>query len=288
MDYLLKSLVNNRNVRCYLARTTNVCNKAIEIHDLWPSAASVLGKTLTITLMMGAMLKDEEALTVKIDGNGPIGLIIADGNARGEVRGYVNNPHVHFSREGKLDDVMTIGYNGYIDVIKDLRLREMYTSTVPLQTGNLAKDFTYYFLHSEQTPSLVSLGVTIKEDNTAEICGGIIIQLMPSATEEDIVMIESMENQLKEMSQLLLRHERLEDLMETLFKGNFQILETIPAVFKCPCNKESFARGIATLGAEEIEDIIETDGKAEVVCHYCRSAYNFDKDELKNIKEGLR
>jgi molecular chaperone Hsp33 len=97
-----------------------------------------------------------------------------------------------------------------------------------------------------------------------------------------------MENQLKEMSRLLLRHERLEDLMETLFKGNFQILETIPAVFKCPCNKESFARGIATLGAEEIEDIIETDGKAEVVCHYCRSAYNFDKDELKNIKEGLR
>jgi molecular chaperone Hsp33 len=288
MDYLLKALVNDGNIRVYLTRTTDICNKAIEIHDLWPSAASVMGKTLTITLLMGAMLKDHEALTVKIDGNGPIGQIIADGNAHGEVRGYVSNPHIHFSRAGKLDDVTTIGYNGYIDVIKDLKLKEMYISTVPLQTGSLAKDFTHYFMESEQTPSLISLGVTIKEDNTAEICGGIIIQLMPGATEDDIVLIENQEKALGDMSNLLLRHERLEDLLEELFPGNYEILETMPVAFKCPCSKESFARGIATLGKVEITEIIEQDGKAEVVCHYCRSVYHFDKEELENIKENLQ
>ena len=111
----------------------------------------------------------------KIDGNGPIGIVIADGNAKGEVRGYVSNPHVHFSKAGSLDEVTTLGYNGYIDVIKDLKLKDFYSSTIPLQTGDLAKDFTYYFAYSEQTPTLTSLGTVIGEDNACKLCGGIII-----------------------------------------------------------------------------------------------------------------
>ncbi|MCK9536180.1 MAG: Hsp33 family molecular chaperone HslO [Bacilli bacterium] len=288
MDYLIKSLVNDGRIRVYLAKTTDVCNDAIRIHDLWPSAASVLGKTMTIALIMGAMLKGDEALTIKIDGNGPIGQIIVDSNAKGEVRGYVSNPHVHFSRKGKLDDISTLGYNGYIDVIKDLKLKDLYTSTVPLQTGSLAKDFTYYFLHSEQTPTLTSLGIKIKENNTSEVSGGIIIQLMPKATEDDILLIERKEKQLSSLSELLLKHHNLEDIMTELFPNNHRILSTMPISFKCHCSKNSFARGIATLGITEINNIIEEDGKAEVVCHYCHAIYNFNIQDLEIIKKGLK
>lgn len=288
MDYLIKSLANEGKIRIYLTNTTEVCKEAIKIHDLWPSTASVLGKAMTIGLLMGAMLKGEEALTIKIDGNGPIKQVIVDSNAKGEVRGYVNNPHVHFSRKGKLDDTTTLGNNGYIDVIKDLKLKDLYISTVPLHTGNLAKDFTYYFLKSEQTPTLISLGVKISEDNMPEICGGIIIQLMPQASEEDILYIENKEKRLLSMSQLLLNNKKLENIMDKLFPENYQIISSMPVTFKCPCNKESFARGIATLGEKEINSIIAEDGMAEIICHYCHKIYHFSKKDLNSIKEDLK
>ena len=284
MDYLIKAMARSDRVRVYLARTTDITNETIKIHDLWPSAASVLGKTLTVALLMGAMLKGDEALTVKIDGNGPIGLVIADGNAKGEVRGYVTNPHVHFSKEGKLDDVSTLGYNGYIDVIKDLKLKDFYSTTIPLQTGDLAKDFTYYFAYSEQTPTLTSLGAVIGEDNKCWLCGGIIIQLMPDATEEDIEFLEFKTAVLSSFSGLLSENEDLETILKMIFADDYRILETMDVRFHCDCSKEKFARGIATLGSSEIRDIIDTDGKAEVVCHYCRKQYHYSKEELEEIE----
>src|SRR5690554_5566969 len=168
MNNLIKALTCGGRVRVYITNTTDVVNEAIRLHDLWPSAASVLGKTMTVALMMGAMLKGEEALTIKIDGNGPIGNVIVDSDSKGNVRGYVDHPHVHFSRKATLDDVTTLGYNGYIDVIKDLKLKDLYSSTIPLETGDLAKDFTYYFAKSEQTPSVVALGTIMNEDNTCK------------------------------------------------------------------------------------------------------------------------
>ena len=288
MDYLIKAMLNDGRIRVYLANSTVVCLHAIEIHDLWPSAASVLGKTMTIGLIMGAMLKNEEALSIKIDGNGPIGQVIVDSNAKGTVRGYVTNPHVHFSKKGKLDDIITLGYNGYIDVIKDLKLKDLYTSTIEIQSGDLAKDFTYYFHHSEQTPTLISLGVKINESNIPDICGGILIQMMPDAKEEDIVYIENKTNLLESMSHLLLQFNSLEEVLNYLFPNNHQILSKMPIYFKCPCNKESFARGITTLGRSTINDIINEDGKAEIVCHYCRKVYNFSKQDLQAIKKGAR
>lgn len=284
MDYLIKAMARGERVRVYLARTTKISNDAIATHDLWPSAASVLGKTLTIALLMGGMLKGEEALTIKIDGNGPIGIVIADGNAKGEVRGYVSNPHVHFSKAGSLDEVTTLGYNGYIDVIKDLKLKDFYSSTIPLQTGDLAKDFTYYFAYSEQTPTLTSLGTVIGEDNACKLCGGIIIQLMPDAKEEDIEFLEFKTAVLSRFSGLLAEYDDLEMILKLIFGDDYRILEKMDVRYHCDCSKEKFARGIATLGKEEIRDIIETDGKAEVVCHYCRKEYVYSKDDLEKIE----
>lgn len=285
---LLKALAFDGRVRAYIVDTTGVTNEAINLHDLWPSAASVLGKTMTISLMMGAMLKGEEALTIKIDGNGPIGNVIVDSDSKGNVRGYVDHPHVHFSKRSSLDDVTTLGYNGYIDVIKDLKLKDLYSSTIPIETGDLAKDFTYYFAISEQTPSVVALGTIMNEDNTCKVSGGMIIQLMPDALESDIVYLENKYTVLNNFSNLLNTYDNLEDILKLVFEDSFQIIDTLDVRFHCGCSKEQFLSGIATLGGEEINDIIEKDGQAEVVCHYCNTKYLYTKDELTNLVKGLK
>lgn len=288
MDNLLKVLALEDRVRVYIVNNTQTTNDAIIRHDLWPSAASVLGKTMAIAQMMGAMLKGEEALTIKIDGNGPIGCVCVDSNALGEVRGYVTRSHVHFSKKDAIDDVYTLGYNGYIDVIKDLKLKELFTSTIPLETGDLAKDFTYYFTVSEQTPSLVALGSLFDVDNRAKVCGGIIIQLLPNALEEDIVYIESKVNILSKMSELLATYENLEDIIKLIFEDNYRVVEKMNVKFKCRCSKNHFASGIVSLGKDEIKDILETDKKAEVVCHYCGNRYVYDEKDLEIILKGAK
>ncbi|MGD9886871.1 MAG: Hsp33 family molecular chaperone HslO [Bacilli bacterium] len=287
MDYLLKALICEGRVRVYLVKTTAIVNEAIAIHDLWPSAASVMGKALTMGVIMGTMLKGDEALTIKLNGNGPIGNVIIDSNALGEVRGYVDSPHVHFSRQNTLDDESTLGYNGYLDVIKDLKLKDLFVSSIPLQTGHLAKDFAYYFTKSEQTPSLVSLGITIKEDNLASVSGGLLIQLMPDAKEEDIIFLESKTKILSNFSSLLNENESLENILTTLFGNQFTVLDNIKTKYACHCSKEHFSHGIATLGKTEIDNIIKEDKQAEIICHYCKTRYLFNEEELENIKKGL-
>jgi len=288
MDQVIKALACQGRVRVYIADTKDIINDAIVIHDLWPSTASVMGKALTIGAIMGAMMKGDQALTIKINGNGPIGNVIVDANAQGEVRGYVDYPHVHVSRAGALDDVSTLGYNGYIDVIKDLKLKDLFISNVPLQTGHLARDFTYYFLKSEQTPSMTAMGILMKEDNAAEVCGGIIIQLLPNALEEDIVFLESKAKILESMSKLLKENATLEDILKLIFGSDFVILESLPLKFHCSCSKEHFESGLATLGAKELDAMITEDGQAEIICHYCHKQYLFSKEELETIRKGLK
>ncbi len=286
MDYLLKALLCEGRARAYITKTTNILNDAIIIHDLWPSAASVMGKVLTMGVIMGTMLKGQEALTIKINGNGPIGNVIVDGNALGEVRGYVDHPHVHFSKNNSLDDITTLGFEGHLDVIKDLRLKDLFVSSLPLQTGNLAKDFAYYFTKSEQTPSLISLGTSIKEDNTAEASGGLLVQLLPNALDEDIDYLESKIPSFYNLSKLLKEKDNCEDILKELFDYDVTILESINVSYSCPCSKENFSRGIATLGKEEIDKIILEDKQAEIICYYCKTRYVFDEKELLEIKEG--
>lgn len=283
MDYLLKALALSERVRVYVTRTTEMTNDAIAKHDLWPSAASVLGKTMTIGAMMGAMLKGEEALTIKIDGNGPVGVVTVDANAKCEVRGYVESPHVHFSKQNKIDDVYTLGYNGYIDVIKDLKLKDLFTSSIPLETGDLAKDFTYYFTCSEQVPSAISLGSSFDVDNRCTVCGGIIIQLLPNALEEDIEFIEKRLDLLSNMSTLLTQYENLEEIIKLVFEEDYVILEKVNVKFHCPCTKNNITGIIMTLGQEQLQEILDTDKKAEVICHYCNTHYTYDEDDLKEL-----
>ena len=282
MDKCIKALALNESIRIYIINNTNTINEEIKRHNLWPSATSVLAKVTSVAQMMGLMLKNDAALTIKISGNGSLGKVIVDCNANGEVRGYVDHPDVNFvNNNGGLNDYYAVGTDGIIEVIKDLKMKDLFTSSVKL-TGNLASDFTYYFFESEQTPSLVSLGVLVNEDNNCDICGGIIIQVLPNATEKEIAYVESKANLLSNFSNLL-KEKSFEDILKMLFEDNFEILETKNVCFKCNCSKETFSRSLLTLGSKTLSEIKDEDHKIEAVCHYCNNKYQFDENELQSL-----
>lgn len=286
MDKMIKALGLNEQVKIYIVSTTSITNEAINKHDLWPSAASVLGKSMTIGLLMGGTLKQDQALTIKIDGNGPIGQVVVDANGHGEVRGYCTNPHITFSNKGKIDEITTLGVNGYIDVIKDLHMNDLFTSSTEIITGDLAKDFTYYLMSSEQVPSAILLGSKFDVDNTCKVCGGMMIQLLPNASEETISYLENVLKDNIEFSSLLENND-LEAIIKYFFKDDYKILEELDCKFNCPCSHDRFKQSLIRLGKKELKEMIDENKDIEVVCHYCNSKYNFIIDELKEMYELL-
>lgn len=237
---------------------------------------------------MGAMLKGDDKLTIKIDGGGPIGTILVDSNAKGEVRGYVTNPHVHFdlNQHGKLDVAKAVGKNGMLTVVKDLGLRDFFTGQVPIVSGELGEDFTYYFASSEQVPSSVGVGVLVNPDNTILAAGGFIIQLMPGTEEKTIDQIEKRLRTIPPVSKMVESGLTPEEILEELLgKGNVKVLETLPVAFVCRCSRERIADALISLGAQEIQDIIDKEGHAEASCHFCNETYHFSKEELQQLKQ---
>lgn len=288
MDCLIKALVLNKEARVYIVSNKDTVNEAINRHNLWPGATSVLGKTLTLGQIMGSMLKGEEALTIKINGrNGQLGNIIVDANSKGEVRGYVDNPNVSIvNNSGGMNDYYAIGTEGMIDVIKDLKLKDIFTSSVTC-TGDLASDFTYYFYESEQTNSVVYLGILIDVDNTCKLSGGMIIQLLPNASENTICYLENVISKYTSFNDLLEKYS-LDEILKLFFNDDYEVLETKEVSFKCPCSKHNFSKALITLGEKDLQEIIEEDHKIEAVCHYCGEKYLFNEDELKVILNKIK
>ncbi|MEK4826790.1 Hsp33 family molecular chaperone HslO [Niallia sp. FSL W8-0951] len=290
-DYLVKALAFDGEVRAYAVRSTETVGEGQRRHHTWPTASAALGRSLTATAMLGAMLKGDQKLTVKIDGGGPIGLILVDGNAKGEVRGYVTNPQVHFdlNEHGKLDVKRAVGTEGTLSVVKDIGMRDYFTGQVPIVSGELGEDFTYYLFNSEQVPSSVGVGVLVNPDNSILAAGGFIIQLMPGAKDETITKIEQRLSEIPPISKLIEKGLTPEELLEEICgKDNVKIIENMPISFTCTCSKERFSNAIISLGQAEIEDIINTDGQAEAECHFCNEKYLFTKDELETLLEEAK
>ncbi|MCM3620593.1 Hsp33 family molecular chaperone HslO [Sutcliffiella horikoshii] len=290
-DYLVKALAFEGQVRAYGIRTTDTVGEAQKRHQTWPTASAALGRAMTASVMLGAMLKGENKLTVKIDGGGPIGAILVDSNAKGQVRGYVTNPQTHFdlNQHGKLDVARAVGTNGTLSVVKDLGLRDHFSGQTELVSGELGEDFTYYLVSSEQIPSAVGVGVLVNPDNTILASGGFIIQLLPGTSEETISIIEEKINTMTPVSKLIERGLTPEELLtEILGEGNVKFLETMPIEFKCTCSKERFEKAIISLGEKDITEIIEEDGQAETHCHFCNAKYLFSKEELEAMREQVR
>jgi molecular chaperone Hsp33 len=289
-DVLVRGISWGGGLRLFAARTTRLAGELKRRHGTYPTATAALGRAATAGAMMGAMLKGEEKLTVQVKGDGPLGRIVVDANAKGEVRGYVDNPQVDLppNEQGKLDVAGAVGRSGFLYVVKDLGLKEPYRGSVPIISGELGEDFTYYFASSEQTPSAVGLGVLVDTDGSVRQAGGFILQLMPGVEEQ---AIERLERRLKEMPQLtslLDRGETPESILRYLADDDVQILERIPVAFKCNCSRERVERTLVSMGEEELRAMIEEDGRAEVTCHFCNSAYAFDRSQLTRLLEQAK
>jgi molecular chaperone Hsp33 len=285
-DYLIKATTFNGMVRAYAIRSTNMVEEARRRQDTWATASAAMGRTMTISTMMGAMLKGENSLTVKVEGGGPIGVIVADANAKGEVRSYVTNPHVDFdlNEKGKLDVSRAVGTTGSLSIVKDLGLRDFFTGQVPIVSGEISEDFTYYFATSEQVPSAVGAGVLVNPDHTILASGGFIVQVMPGADEDVVEKLEKKVTSFPPISSLVQQGKTPEEILELLFEGEeLKIHEKMPVQFKCKCSKERLANAIIGLGNDEIRQMIDEDHGAEASCHFCNEKYQFTEEELEEL-----
>lgn len=291
MDYLIKALAYNNQVRAYATRTTETVSEAQNRHQTWPTASAALGRAMTAGVMLGSMLKGDAKLTIKVEGGGPIGVILVDSNSKGEVRGYVTNPQTHFelNDKGKLDVARAVGTEGNLTIVKDLGLKDHFSGQVPIVSGELGEDFTYYLVTSEQVPSSVGVGVLVNPDNTILASGGFIIQLLPGTEEETITKIEERLSKIDPISKLIQRGLTPEEILEeVLGQGNVKILEKQSVAFKCQCSKERIQNAIVSLGAEEIQSMIDEEGQAEAQCHFCNEVYLLTREDLEELKKEAK
>lgn len=290
-DQLVKAFVLDGRVRIYIDRTTDMVQEARDRFDLHPTACAALGRVLSIASIMGSMLKsDQEMLTISINGHGPIGSIIVDAYANGNVRGFVSNPHVEdvYKGPGKLDVGAVVGKDGTMTVTKDLHMAENWTGTIELQSGEIGEDFAYYFTMSEQTPSAVSVGVKIGTDGNVESAGAMLLQMMPDATDEDIRICEHVLSGLKPMSILMQEYDdsSLDQLVKDMFE-DAQILETRDIQFHCGCDREKTEKVLMTLPKKDIEELMGQDEGIDITCNFCNNEYHFDKDDLQKILDKM-
>lgn len=286
-NQIIKFLAYNGKISVICADTTQLVEKARKTHDLSPVVTAAFGRMLTITAIMGAEMKNvKDKLTIQIKGNGPIEMMIATTNNFPRVKGYVVNPQVDIplNEFGKLDVGRAVGYEGYINVIKDIGLKDPYIGISPLTSGEIADDFANYFVNSEQRNSAVALGVLV-DKNGVKSAGGYLINPMPDATEEEISQVEQAIFKAGAMSKMLDEQLTLKEIAQKI-TGDEKveiIEENITPIFQCDCSKEHMAEGLMTIGKEELQEIIETEGKAELVCHFCNTTYQFSKQELEEI-----
>jgi molecular chaperone Hsp33 len=289
-DILVRGTAWKGKLRVFAARTTKLVDELRRRHNTFPTATAALGRTATAGAIMGSMLKGEEKLTIQVKGEGPVGQIVVDANAKGEVRGYVDHPQVHLASnpQGKLDVAGAVGRSGHIHVIKDLGMKEPYRGSIPIISGELGEDFTYYFAVSEQTPSAVGLGVLVDTDGSVLHAGGFIVQLLPGLTDEEITRLEQAVSAMPHVTSLLDQGETPEEILRFLVGDDLQIHETMEIRFACKCSRERVEQTIISLGEAELTQLIEEDGKAEVVCHFCNEIYTFDRAHLELLLDQAR
>ena len=239
---------------------------------------------MSATLMMGAMNKNHEKMTVTINGGGPIGTLLASTNSDGKIKAFAANPEVHYTYNdtGKLAVGYAVGKEGTLQVIKDMGLKEPFVGTVPLSSGEIGDDFSYYFMASEQIPSVVSVGVLVNDTNEILSSGGFIIQLLPEASEEDIQYIEEKMKDFPPVSSLVHEGKTPEEILKMIF-DDVEILDTQDLFFECDCSKEKMTSALMTVGKEEIQAMIDEDHGCEMTCHFCNTKYQFSEEELKEL-----
>lgn len=284
-DHIVRATA--QGIRVFAAVTTNLVEEARRRHDCFPVAAAALGRTMTASLLLAANLKTEESITVRIHGNGPLGDIIADAYANGTVRGYVQNPHVNLPlKNEKLDVGGGVG-TGSIYVTRFVGLKQPFTGSSELVSGEIAEDMTNYLAISEQTPSSVALGVLVNTDLSVAAAGGFLLQALPGAEDGILEKLEINLTGLFPVSQLIKEGNHASDIIGKIFKGlSVAYHEETPLSFQCTCSRERVQNMLISLGEKELTDMLQ-DKQSEICCHFCAEKYYFTAQEIAKLLETL-
>lgn len=287
----------SKNARFFLVDTTDIVQKALDIHKCSPTAIDAFGRLLTAGVIMGSTLKGDDVLTLRTDTDGPLNNMVVTAKSDGGVKGYLSNPSadVPMKDNGKSNVGALVG-KGMLKIIKDMGLKEPYVGMSPVDSGEIAQDLAYYFYNSDQTPTVIALGVKLKDENTIACAGGYMIQLLPGAEESFITALENKINAIRPMTELMMGGMDLKRILKLLYEDmesedseklveDYEILEEKDAEYKCDCSKEKFYKGVITLGKDELKKIFDEDDTLETECHFCGKRYQFTKDDFKEILE---
>jgi len=284
---MIRAMDKNRRVRVLLARTTELAEEARRRQDSTPTSTAALGRVLTGAVMMGLDLKGEESLTLRVDGGGPAKVILAVAESDGSVRGYIGNPEVDLpeKRPGKLDVGGAVGIDGFLEVVRDMRIGMPFTGRVPLVSGEIAEDLAYYFTMSEQIPSLVSLGVLIERDRTVKAAGGLIIQAMPGVEDDLLARIEGNVFSADPISDLINNY-NLPTILNLVFgETSYDVIDEKKVSFRCRCNLKKVLSVVSALEEEDINKALEDQGRLEVCCNFCSEIYCFTDKEVRLLRQ---
>ena len=287
-DRIIRATAAHGAIRAFVAESKETVETARKLHQLSPVATAALGRLLVATAILGCDLKNEtDLVTLQIKGDGPLQGLLATSDSHSRVKGYAFCPDVALMEQykGKLDIGRAVG-KGTLTLIKDIGLKEPYAGQIPLISGEIAEDLTYYFAKSEQTPSAVGLGVLVDTDESVRQAGGFLVQLMPDAPEEVVNRLEENIAHLPYITDLMDMGKTAEEILAMILEGlEVEVNDTVPMNWYCNCSKERVTKALISLGKEELGRLIEEDGKAELKCHFCNQTYFFSKEELESILE---
>ena len=291
MDQLVRAITSDGMVQAVAVSTRDLTERARQIHTTLPVATAALGRALAAASMMGNALKDQNgSVTLQIKGNGPLGTVLAVSDHLGNVRGYVQQPHVDLPlrSDGKLDVGGAVGHTGTLTVIKDLGLKEPYVGSVELLGGEIAEDLASYFVESEQIPTACALGVLVDRDQSVKAAGGYIIQLLPGATEDIISRVEGGVLAAGPVTALLAENDDPKALLERVLSDfTVEILETSPIEYRCYCSRDRVERALISLGRDELRSLLEEQGGCELTCQFCDRIHRFSGKELENLLQKI-
>lgn len=287
MDQIIRMIAKDAPVKASAITARDLVERARNIHTLLPVATAALGRTLMAASMMGDAMKEENgSLTIQIKGGGPLGTVLAVSDSTGNVRGYVQQPHVALMEiePGKLDVGSAVGTDGTLTVVKDIGLKEPYVGSIGLFSGEIADDIAMYFVESEQIPTACALGVLVGVDQSVTSAGGYLIQLLPGAEDSVIDKIEAGVRRVGSVSRALESGMDAESLLRAVLSDfELEVLETHPVEYRCYCSRERVSRALISMGREEMQSMIEEQKGAELTCQFCDAVYQFSEDELREL-----
>ena len=286
MDEIIRAVTKDGFVKISAISGRDLVERSRQIHNLSPVATAALGRTLCAASMLGDLLKEEDAsVTLRINGGGPIGTVMGVSDSTGNVRGYVQNPHIDIplKANGKLDVGSAVGTNGTLTVSRDLGLKEPYIGSTALVSGEIAEDLTYYFVESEQVGAACGLGVLVDTDLSVICAGGFIVALLPGAPDK---LIEQIEHNIADMGQVtnVLQNGTVDDLVgKVLFGLEPEILSRTPVEYRCYCSHERIVQALESIGKEALEELVDSGESAEICCQFCSEVYTITPDEIRLI-----